>query len=216
MEGYDIHISGGTIVDGSGGPRRPGDVWIKDGRIAQIGGRANGVADRVIDADGLIVAPGFVDLPYPLRRPDPLGPVVQHLRLARGHVGRARQLRVRFRAVPSGVPRALDADDDPDRGHPARVHAAGHELGLGDHPRVPGQPGRHPQGRQLPAVHADGAADDLRHGAGSGQDPPGHRPGAQGDAAPAPRGYGRRPVRLLASSGSASTACRPTSTAPRW
>ncbi len=61
MEGYDIHISGGTIVDGSGGPRRRGDVWIKDGRIAQMGGRAKGVADRVIDATGKIVAPGFVD-----------------------------------------------------------------------------------------------------------------------------------------------------------
>jgi N-acyl-D-amino-acid deacylase len=61
VEGYDIHISGGTIVDGSGAPRRRGDVWIKDGRIAQIGGRAKGVANRVIDATGKIVAPGFVD-----------------------------------------------------------------------------------------------------------------------------------------------------------
>ncbi len=61
MEGYDIHISGGTIVDGSGGPRRRGDVWIKDGHIAQIGGRAKGVANRMIDATGKIVAPGFVD-----------------------------------------------------------------------------------------------------------------------------------------------------------
>ena len=43
-------------------PRYQGDVWIKDGKVAQIGGRAAGVADRVIDADGLIVAPGFVDL----------------------------------------------------------------------------------------------------------------------------------------------------------
>jgi len=61
MGDYDIHISGGTIVDGTGVPRRKGDVWIKDGRIAQIGGRARGVSDRVIDARGKIVAPGFVD-----------------------------------------------------------------------------------------------------------------------------------------------------------
>jgi N-acyl-D-amino-acid deacylase len=61
VEGYDIHISGGTIVDGSGVPRRRGDVWITDGRIAQIGGRPKGVAERVIDATGKIVAPGFVD-----------------------------------------------------------------------------------------------------------------------------------------------------------
>jgi N-acyl-D-amino-acid deacylase len=62
MTDYDIHIKGGTVVDGTRVPRFRGDVWIKDGRIAQVGGRANGVADRVIDADGLIVAPGFVDL----------------------------------------------------------------------------------------------------------------------------------------------------------
>src|SRR5215210_4541092 len=61
MGDYDIHISGGTIVDGTGVPRRRADLWIKDGRIAQMGGRAHGVADRVIDATGKIVAPGFVD-----------------------------------------------------------------------------------------------------------------------------------------------------------
>ncbi len=61
MAEYDIHITGGTIVDGTGVPRRKADLWIKDGKIAQIGGRANGVAERVIDATGKIVAPGFVD-----------------------------------------------------------------------------------------------------------------------------------------------------------
>src|SRR6478752_11344 len=59
---YDIHITGGTIVDGTGVPRRKGDVWIKDGKIAQIGGRVNGVAERIIDAAGCIVAPGAIDL----------------------------------------------------------------------------------------------------------------------------------------------------------
>ncbi len=62
MTDYDVHIKGGTVVDGTRVPRFRGDVWIKDGRIAQIGGRPNGVADQVIDAEGLIVAPGFVDL----------------------------------------------------------------------------------------------------------------------------------------------------------
>ncbi len=62
MTEYDVHIKGGTVVDGTRVPRFRGDVWIKDGKIAQIGGRPNGVADQVIDADGLIVAPGFVDL----------------------------------------------------------------------------------------------------------------------------------------------------------
>ena len=45
MGDYDIQISGGTIVDGTGMPRRTGDVWIKDGRIAQMGGRAKGVSE---------------------------------------------------------------------------------------------------------------------------------------------------------------------------
>jgi N-acyl-D-amino-acid deacylase len=62
MADYDIQITGGTIVDGTRVPRYRGDVWIKDGKIAQIGGRPPGGAEQVIDADGLIVAPGFVDL----------------------------------------------------------------------------------------------------------------------------------------------------------
>ncbi len=62
MADFDIHIKGGTVVDGTRVPRYRGDVWIKDGKIAQIGGRAPGFAKKTIDADGLIVAPGFVDL----------------------------------------------------------------------------------------------------------------------------------------------------------
>jgi N-acyl-D-amino-acid deacylase len=62
MSDADIHITGGTVVDGTRVPRYRADVWIKDGKITQIGGRAQGVADRVIDATGKIVAPGFVDL----------------------------------------------------------------------------------------------------------------------------------------------------------
>ncbi len=62
MKEFDIHIKGGTIVDGTRVPRYRGDVWIKDGRIAQLGGRAPGKAARTIDAEGQIVAPGFVDL----------------------------------------------------------------------------------------------------------------------------------------------------------
>ncbi|MGH7934077.1 MAG: N-acyl-D-amino-acid deacylase family protein [Candidatus Binataceae bacterium] len=62
MAEFDLHIKGGTVVDGTRVPRYRADVWIKDGKIAQIGGRAAGFAKKVIDADGLIVAPGFVDL----------------------------------------------------------------------------------------------------------------------------------------------------------
>ncbi len=62
MANFDIQIKGGTVVDGTRAPRFRADVWIKDGKVAQIGGRAPGFAKKVIDADGLIVAPGFVDL----------------------------------------------------------------------------------------------------------------------------------------------------------
>jgi N-acyl-D-aspartate/D-glutamate deacylase len=62
MADFDVQIKGGTIVDGTRVPRYRGDVWIKDGKIAQLGGSAPGFAKKVIDADGLIVAPGFVDL----------------------------------------------------------------------------------------------------------------------------------------------------------
>jgi N-acyl-D-aspartate/D-glutamate deacylase len=62
MADFDLQIRGGTIVDGTREPRFRGDLWIKDGRVAQIGGEATGDAEQVIDAEGLIVAPGFVDL----------------------------------------------------------------------------------------------------------------------------------------------------------
>jgi N-acyl-D-aspartate/D-glutamate deacylase len=58
--GLDLLIRNGTIVDGSGAARYRGDVGIREGRIVEIG-RVGSVAERVIDADGLVVAPGFVD-----------------------------------------------------------------------------------------------------------------------------------------------------------
>ena len=62
MAKFDTLIKGGTVVDGLRVPRYRADVGIKDGRIAQIGGIKNGDAGKVIDASGLIVAPGFIDL----------------------------------------------------------------------------------------------------------------------------------------------------------
>ena len=58
---YDLKIVGGTLVDGSGEERYTGDVGIKDGRIVDVG-RCNGSAAETIDANGAIVAPGFVDI----------------------------------------------------------------------------------------------------------------------------------------------------------
>ncbi|MGZ8434098.1 MAG: N-acyl-D-amino-acid deacylase family protein [Candidatus Binatia bacterium] len=57
---YDLLIRNGRVVDGSGLPSYVADVGIKDGKIAEIG-RLRGTAARTIDADGFVVAPGFID-----------------------------------------------------------------------------------------------------------------------------------------------------------
>lgn len=63
--GYDIVITNGTVVDGSGNPRIRADIAIRGDRIERIGrlsaAEVNG-AGRVVDATGLVVAPGFIDL----------------------------------------------------------------------------------------------------------------------------------------------------------
>jgi N-acyl-D-aspartate/D-glutamate deacylase len=58
---HDLLIRAGTVVDGSGAPPFTGDVAIDDGCIVAVG-RAGGAARRTLDADGLLVTPGFVDV----------------------------------------------------------------------------------------------------------------------------------------------------------
>ncbi len=58
---HDLLIRGGTLIDGTGSPARQADVAITDGRIAAVG-QGLGAADRSIDAEGLTVTPGFVDV----------------------------------------------------------------------------------------------------------------------------------------------------------
>jgi PBP4 family serine-type D-alanyl-D-alanine carboxypeptidase len=61
-DGYDVLIKNGMIVDGSGNPWVSGDIAIRGDRIVAIG-RVEGVtAKRVIDATGLVVSPGFIDM----------------------------------------------------------------------------------------------------------------------------------------------------------
>ena len=57
---YDLLIKNGTVVDGTGAPRRVADVAVKDGKVAEIG-KISGGAAQMVDAYGLVVAPGFVD-----------------------------------------------------------------------------------------------------------------------------------------------------------
>lgn len=58
---YDLKIAGATVYDGTGAAPYRADIAVKDGRIAEIG-RIAATAERVIDADGAIATPGFVDI----------------------------------------------------------------------------------------------------------------------------------------------------------
>jgi dihydroorotase/N-acyl-D-amino-acid deacylase len=87
---FDVVIRNGTIIDGTGAPRFRGDVAITGGRVVHVerGPLRYTSATRVIDAQGLIVAPGFIDLhahldPLP-RMPDAQSAAMQGVTLALG------------------------------------------------------------------------------------------------------------------------------------
>ena len=58
---YDLKITGGTIVDGTGKAGFVGDLGIKNGKVVAMG-KADGDATTTIDAKGRVVSPGFVDV----------------------------------------------------------------------------------------------------------------------------------------------------------
>ena len=59
---HDLVIQGGTVVDGTGAPARTADVTVSDGRITGVGDHRGERATRTVDADGLVVTPGWVDI----------------------------------------------------------------------------------------------------------------------------------------------------------
>ncbi|MEZ5963057.1 MAG: D-aminoacylase [Planctomycetota bacterium] len=61
-ERFDLVVRGGIVVDGSGKPGAPADVAVRGDRIVAVGDLGVGVAARTIEAEGLVVAPGFVDV----------------------------------------------------------------------------------------------------------------------------------------------------------
>ena len=61
MAEHDLVVRGGTVIDGTGAPRRTADVAVSDGVVVEVGA-VDGTGRREIDADGALVAPGFVDV----------------------------------------------------------------------------------------------------------------------------------------------------------
>jgi N-acyl-D-aspartate/D-glutamate deacylase len=59
---HDLVISGGTVVDGTGAAPRRADVAVDDGRITEVGELDDRAARQTIEADGMLVTPGFVDV----------------------------------------------------------------------------------------------------------------------------------------------------------
>ena len=62
MAEHDLVIRGGTVVDGTGAAPPRADVAVDDGVIAAVGAGRRHAAGEEIDADGLLVTPGFVDI----------------------------------------------------------------------------------------------------------------------------------------------------------
>ena len=59
---FDIVITNGRIIDGTGSPWYSGDIGIRDGKISSIGNLSDAPRARTIDAGGMVVAPGFIDM----------------------------------------------------------------------------------------------------------------------------------------------------------
>ena len=149
---HDLIIRGGRVVDGSGAAARGADVAITDGRITEVG-EVTGAARREIDADGLLVTPGFVDIHTHYDAQATWDP---HLFPSGGHgvttvvMGNCG---VGFAPVRAGGPSApwLIEPDGRRRGHSlGRPSHEGIRVGaVGDLPRVPRLPGALPQVRAI-------------------------------------------------------------------
>lgn len=62
LDSYDLIITHGHIIDGTGSPWYSGDVGVRDGRIVALGNLSAAKAARTLDAQGMVVAPGFIDM----------------------------------------------------------------------------------------------------------------------------------------------------------
>ena len=138
---FDLVIRGGTVVDGTGAPARTADVAITGDRIQEVG-RVDGAAKRTIDADGLLVTPGFVDIHTHYDGQitwDPLlTPTCWHgvTTVVMGNCG------VGFAPARRDSHAWLVGPDGGRGGHPRHGAARGHQVGVGDLPGVPRPPRR--------------------------------------------------------------------------
>ena len=97
---HDLVIENALLIDGTGTPARPGSLAVADGRIAAIGNDVGGGRSRV-DAQGLALAPGIIDLHTHFDAQLMLGPVRDAVGGAGRHERGDRQLRLHHRAVPA-------------------------------------------------------------------------------------------------------------------
>ena len=132
MAEFDVIIKDGTIIDGTRVPRYKGDLGIKDGKIAKIGRLNTSDAKKVLDARGLIVAPGGIDLHTHYDAQLHWDPYLTISSWARRNLGHHRQLRLRLCPGASQGHRAGHAGPVPQRSHPDGADAGIHGLGLGN------------------------------------------------------------------------------------
>ena len=116
----DLLLRHGQIIDGTGAPRRDGDVGVRDGRIVALG-HVDEPAVEILDVDGAIVAPGFVDIHTHYDAQVMWDPALTSSTSARGDDGGRRQLRVQHRSLDRRGCSLPDEHAGPGRGHAAVV-----------------------------------------------------------------------------------------------
>ena len=136
MSQFDTIIRGGTVIDGSRMPRFKADIGIQNGNITAIGQLDKSQAKQVLDASGMYVVPGFIDLHTHYDAQlfwDPYCSISSWHGVTSVVIGNCG---FGFAPCHPEGPRTLDADDDAQRSDPLRMHEGRHAVGLGDLPAV--------------------------------------------------------------------------------